>query len=331
MERRSLRLERGLRAVENEPVFKDYRPEFLSEGGDQLVFTLPGHPQSVVKVRKEWIKQIILSPDLHNVSFSDAPSDYRDIVFAELQDERARFLTLKKYFPDMVLQERFSIVRLPVDDRIVREVFDDISLSQKIFIDVPVRIQERKDLKCGEFVSLTHGYVGVKNNFSLDQFLNSLASLLFTQKPLRHYSHMLVLLSTLRQAFPRGQQLNEVMCNFVESAALYTQNEDQILDVVGTNNIVLDRGETDLPRVTFLDALCPRSGLTFSRFRSTVNYAGKRDLRGRELNDIKNGLHYARFMSSLAYEFAPQCVAAFCVPELAGQRALINVYRALYS
>lgn len=276
-----------LNAADNKLV-KKYRPKFLAKGGEHIIYEIPGHPESVVKVETWSLKKIQeenvrrgLPPDAMDPEMLLKTQEYLDL-------QRGRHKKLTEHFGrEHVLPLKQYLLKVPVTEKFVRQAHQGYAPKDAEQVKeawAVVRVQKRApEFEDPEHMSITAGYAESKvmggDREIMKQYERVRAALVLGDPKARYSTqdfHAMLPPKTaqmLRQA-KKDPGLGAALRDFVGRAMDYAEDTGEILDLAGSENVTLFQEEGTW-RYRLVDALYPGAGapdqLNRETFLRTVN------------------------------------------------------------
>ncbi|PIR83542.1 hypothetical protein COU18_02550 [Candidatus Kaiserbacteria bacterium CG10_big_fil_rev_8_21_14_0_10_51_14] len=248
-----------LRGIESD-VFVRYKPEYISRGGDHLVYRIPDHPNVVVKA--SWKKAVDIFREAQSRALGDdAARSYAEERFStDVRQKNTDVRNLRRYFgEEHTLPERRYLMQVPISQSILEQLLRDyyqgkepppvlvknIEGVQNLWTSVSVQKKcnelldpARLSFCFGRFLedtspdedyytAITHALLyGSNHTISTREFL------LFQDKsPSKGLTHLI-------ERAQSDPGLKSQLIDFVKKAITYADNEGRILDLIGKDNVI---------------------------------------------------------------------------------------------
>ncbi len=299
------RVNQEIKKIEDNVLVEKYKPSFLGMGGEQMVFALEDHPDSVLKVNMQALHRVL---ELGFID-KDLSEEAKGKVSNFIKKDKERSNLLKQHFGKSYLPERAALVGLPLTKALVAEAFMDHShLVQKFpegvhDVSSVVRIQkkapeeinstgaetisfryiERDRLSEDEYELLCKMLIGESVSFEKDQFEKTLS--------LEGIS--------LVKKIKEDEEFKTIVKDFVEKSITYTEETGEVLDLAGGDNVVFYERGGDAA-YTLIDAKYPREGMVelSKGFYEELKQGG--ELKYWNLLVLANFFNYVRTINGLA-------------------------------
>jgi len=281
-------------------LIEHYKPEFLGEGGNNIVFAIPKHPRVVVKMDKGLRAKI--QSYLQEKQLSEPDEGLRHHAQTYIQEYASRVKELATFFPPLsILRERIFLAKIPLPGN--RTETGKREVEPRLGWGI-VRVQEKIPDGADQVVSLHSPYPErrkpeQRNSERYSRVTEALSrgadpakeDIAWIQPNLQYYLNRAGVDHVFRSA----------LTDFVERAVQYTEKTGQILDLVGMDNLVLlHAADKNAWRFVLVDVLPSRpftireAEEAFDRFRQTGEW-------NPELySKVLNALHWARCINGLA-------------------------------
>ncbi|MCC7523057.1 hypothetical protein IT407_04670 [Candidatus Uhrbacteria bacterium] len=284
-------------------ILKKYPAHFLAKGGEHFVYEIgskeTGDLRDVVVKGSAQMAQV-MTRELEDKGVekpSDLPFERQEIFKRYLHEDEQKYLALRKTFgADHVMPQRRYIMNVPINEDIAEEIFGEESDKEDCW--TLVTLQKRaKELSESKFAILDMGTEYVERSpVGPSEYARGKA-----ESSLDRRSSIL-----LMQAM-KDPQLREQVEDFVKKAVTYTENEHEILDLIGSRNVYFYKKEQDdgtsrwsyrildgfyaKPRIKILD-----------KAKAAIGYFEEHgELKNKsEANVLMNALAYARSINAMA-------------------------------
>lgn len=238
---------RELGKIENELMLDQYHPQYLAHGGEHIIFSIPGHPNSVIKVQRNLLARLIYEKLKAGLPIDSEPEDFEQQKDEFLKKERQVNRDLKKYFGKAVLGERPYHLKVPVTKALMNETeFQPIAKRMPegtVQVSALVRIQEKAPQEAtdenakGPNVNYLEGDVldstGMKNYEDLNSVLLDNRGELPEEIPMNMGKRTHELIDLTKE----DQELRQVVKDFVERVITYTEDTGEVIDIGGKDNV----------------------------------------------------------------------------------------------
>ena len=286
------------------PILEHYQPQYLAKGGEHIVYKVPNHPEVVVKVIVETVKKIFKYNIENKLPADSLSSGLKSISQEYIKKEANRFKQLENYFgKDHVLQQRKQLSRLPVNERILMQLFKShppanikevygVTMVQTM---APEASDERR-------IEITSGY-WEKSDVDADIYREITNPLLIGQDIDSHRLESVALSAPLQKVLEKVKAdpvFSEQLTQFIKQCIIYTQETGEILDLVGNDNVIFSdqSGEWNYK---LIDALYPKTDQMLGRIQAVIRKLSLKELITPEDNNhLLNGVNYIRFINGLA-------------------------------
>lgn len=238
--------------TEKHPKYEHYQPRLLSIGGEHIVYGIENHPKIVFKVSKILLKQY-LSPYLRSRDDVLLRRRIEKGLEERCQQERVKLDQLAEYFgQEHLVREKINIVPLPLSQEMIGDILGQNEKNIPEMIEVPIvaRIQRAVDLKSSEVLDIQSGYAENKmddNEVSKTAYREG--STLWTRAAhdtdrafdgrLLERAQKSTSLGRLLVRLEKDGALRAEVTDFVRKAITLSQETGGILDLAGTNNVII--------------------------------------------------------------------------------------------
>ena len=284
---------------------KRYRPLYLGNGAEQIVYEIPGRPNVVVKVNSE----VMAGIQKRNGS-GDLKVEIAEKLEEMLAHQRKRYAVLRGHYgPEHTLGLKQFLLKVPVTPDIIRAIHHDDPPSgaeREKEAWAFVSIQERaKEFDDPDHLSVTSAYLENRTDdrAAYDRITCALAeggseAEIDWDEYFEMYSWQRDFFDTLKQS----EGLRETIADFVRKTQVYTQATGEILDLGGGENVTVYQ-EGGKWNYHLVDALYPSMAST-KQFENAKR-AVEKLLRGEtpdadERSDLLNAVNFTRTMNALA-------------------------------
>jgi hypothetical protein len=293
-----------------------YKPELIGVGGLQLVYQLPDFPDNVIKVGGfEVLAAIEAGYDTY-LSAKDLEE--------KVETENARIKNLSAYFgADHVLDQSHHLLKVPINRRIVSEIFKSFSRGLNIdpgvtdfsgnYIWSVVTVQQKcRELSDPKRLSVVAGYAekrlthpsyfrNVYGKVTSESVfnLNSMNSINFMD-----LTAVQTYLAFLVEEVSENEGLRHALQDFTRRAIKYTNKTGEILDLAGSDNIIVVRDAQGNWNYKITDGLFPSRGRAMVRqageYLSLVANGNSGRLDKGDILVLMNTLNYTRTVNGFA-------------------------------
>ena len=300
---------------DDHPLYGEYEPRFVSQGGEHLVFTILGHEKIVFKVAHNMIEATL--HDVESLEGTGGALAERTLRHQAVV-ARAKLADIEEFFGrEHMARQRVSTMNLPIPAHILQDLYKskDIPPHGQSIVTLPVvvRIQEAIDLREREtLLDLTSSYAEEKlsddpSELELysqgsDQWvLNHESPKNFDRKTFSGCLQSPALEKIMALAENNGA-FREVLMDFVARAIEFSQNTYEFLDLAGKNNVVfMKSGESW--QYLLIDAAYPGAdtGVLLRGQQALYSYiTGQKVLSEEDVYALYNALNYTRTINALA-------------------------------
>lgn len=209
----------------------NYRPEFIANGNEHFVYSIPDHPDIVVKVNKFSILANIDWCKINEASLEDYMnnSEVNETVEGRIKESNEGLSMLKKYFgKERLPDSRYVKIKVPVFPSMLRgtNLEGDETLSEAYAVAL---VQSKID-GFEEKESLHTWYA---KSESADEYLRNTLSCLFPEEENIYPNH------NTAQENQEYESRTEAVRDFVIKAIKYSNETGKILDLAGQGNVLL--------------------------------------------------------------------------------------------
>ncbi|PIR63208.1 MAG: hypothetical protein CO156_04395 [Candidatus Pacebacteria bacterium CG_4_9_14_3_um_filter_40_12] len=304
----------NLSQVENKRIQK-YQPKLEGYGGRQVVFSFPDHPNIVGKVE---MKPLLQAVEVAVTGGDEA--ELRAQFESDKRDREQQLAVLQNYFgSEHVLKQTFSVIKIPVNADILASV-------QKIIGDGSERVSQLQSFE-GEYVWSSISFqekADVVHNPSKITLTAGLAELRPVVTPMYQSAYDRVtraslynlneqgtvqvadlekihpFLSKLLESIKNDEELRTVVAEFVTRAIKYTNETGTIVDIIGQDNVVFFRDESNAWDYKLIDALYDQPISAVSNSITRIAEQEQVTLSLAEDASLRNTLNSIRVINALA-------------------------------
>lgn len=297
-------IQQEVKEIELYPLIGHYKPEFLGESAEHAVFELAGHPNIVAKIRTREGAQIIQYNQEKGMPPDMLDAKVKEDIERKMKEDEGRFLLLKEYFPNSFLNERQTVMQIPMTNSLARTLFGIAIPSydgvKTYTIPMRVRFQERipKEAQVPEAVDTRFRYMErlAEIDDALYERLHGVLDGKITgEEYLSSWHTGRRMIETLRT----NDGAKKVMRDFVQRAIEYSQDTGEILDLAGVHNIILFPSHGAW-RIVLPDGMYPQKDLWSDAREVAESYERHEELNSEDANKLMNALNYARTINALA-------------------------------
>lgn len=291
--------------VEHELVSK-YNPRFIGEGGKQLVYEVDGHPDTVIKISKRSIQDVIDANIAAGRPADVLSDDTRRHLEGEIEKENARHSKLKKFFgPEHVPTQRMFLCKVPVTPKILNIIYgkEPPATSGEVWC---IATAQRRKYALEDRHKFPVRVTGIEHGSPNPSLYNRLIGhLVFGQEPekrvtadefFRLYNGQEV--KRLWDEAQKDDRLRAALVDFVERTIEYAEQIKEMPDLVGKDNVVFHWEGNAKWTYTMIDAVYPeteaidRASLNLSEFfsRGSMPYGKEIFMRALNFTSTINGL-----------------------------------------
>lgn len=295
-----------------------YKPEFLARGGEHLVYTIPEHPNVVVKASWHKIKDI-----LHHAYTKDFVMTENEIKSYVEENYKEDILkknleagNLQEYFGSKhTLTERRYLMSVPITQEILQRLFQDdylgreLSENTKNISSVWTHISIQKFTKeaqnpnrlslcfggypewypvnLNEYEEITNSLVsGESDKISVGKFLE------FQDLSKEKY------LSKLVENTSVDESIKDTLIDFIKLAIKYTKEKGQTLALAGEDNVIFYK-ENSAWTYLLIDAIPIPTEPIYKRAEEIIFNAGDSIIESDKAT-IFRCLNYVRVINGVA-------------------------------
>lgn len=294
-------IDKVLRVIEDDETLNAYRPSFLGEGGEQIVFDIPHHPEVVAKVHRYTLLSTLAGHNRDGVPLDEATENERREFEEIVENNKKVYYHMREYFGDAVLKERQIITHVPVTTEVLRTVFGDHlpEVSEGVHRVLTVlRIQERVP-DAVQDAAIDIGFQYLEDSRITNEQYEHLHGVLFGKLSGAEYLQSFPAGVCLLEAMVKDPELQATIRKFVEQAVRFTVETGEMLDLAGSHNAIVYRSE-DHWQVMLPDAMYPQRGRWSDAREALEDLAQGRDISGEQGNALMNGFNFAGLMNALA-------------------------------
>jgi hypothetical protein len=304
-------------------VVKKYKPKFLGKGGENLVYEAEGHKDVVIKAMKQPLAEQLAFNTKQGLETGDESLYVDELREGRLKRERERFQKLREAFGEHVLPQKFFVVEVPVGQKVLEEL---IVVAGYSGADLPKKaesgwtiasVQKRAHvLEDARRLSLTGGNVEpvlIKSGRYHDPITrdvyrhvtDNLMSPEIAEKSSVYEEDIRQLMggsgfANLIKIAVRDEGLADALRDFQKRAVLFSEKNDDILDIAGKDNIVFHRDQDGAWTYTIIDGLYPFDTKVLSKGREALI---KMDIGiradSKEQNTFMQSVNYVRVVNGL--------------------------------
>ncbi|PIR47488.1 hypothetical protein COV06_03495 [Candidatus Uhrbacteria bacterium CG10_big_fil_rev_8_21_14_0_10_50_16] len=303
----------GIEAIKDQELISRYQPTYLGMGGEQVVFGIEGHPNSVIKVHKHTFGQVLNYNRTEGILDHVLSPEARSYLELRLARDRESQWLLAKHFSEHTLPERQYVQQLPVTRQLQTAIQDRWSTFDPLPDGVhqlwtTIRVQKRLPVEAtkeGGAISLATPYLEESIfDDGLEEYRENISILLdgaslddtgLLDECLPH---------TILDAMDGDPALRDILRDFTERAIQYTEDSGELLDIAGDWNVVVFKKENEKGEMVW-DYLLPdvkypaRESVSRGRMGiETLLDGGASD--PEQENTILNTVAYTRFVNALA-------------------------------
>ena len=302
---------------------KRYEPKFLGKGGEHLVYVVKNHPDVVIKAQKESLAKTMALNKASGLETDADSAAVEELRHNKLLEERKRYQKLREVFGDHVLPQKFFVMEVPVGKAVRDELHE---LPNLYHLNIPeqaeagwtiVSVQKRAEALKDEsrlsmgganlevylsksrkisdpatrnlYRRVTDGLMDRESAESSDVNAEDL-KLLMTDTRLR----------PLLQKAESDPDLAEVIADFQKKAVLFSEKNDDILDIAGRDNVVFHLNKHGAWTYTIIDGLYPFDTLILKKGREAlVRFEMGRETTSMEGNAVFQSVNYVRVINGL--------------------------------
>lgn len=228
-----------------------YKPEYLAQGGEHLVFEIPDHPHIVIKVSMESITESLnwqQSSGETAQAYAGNPDVQRELRHRIEMAEQAYRGVLEHFQSEHVLPQRYITFTVSITPEIIAQLARDYYKEEVVSMG-------------GDFPSAVH-VVALVQQKSVEMQSDQVESLfdygyVVTDKSVEEeMEHFIFPATPARETSQDDDAKQKAKKDFVSRAIAYTKATGRILDIAGPNNVIFK--ETDA-KMTYLlvDAVHP--------------------------------------------------------------------------
>ncbi len=296
-----------------------YAPEYLGAGGENIVYEIPGRPDIVVKSSKFGLYESLA----HDPDSANAESVEDSILLMDLRDnlllDAATRRKLFEYFGrEHVPPQKKFIMKVPVNEEILKEagrygqIRKDVDEAWTI-----VTVQRKQELPKGNHVSANIGNLE-RSILLYRKPGNKTYKLYEDEEYMREYervSDALVMgkddditveqitevirssgLASVASHANKDPEFKQALREYVEKAIDFAEATGEIMDIVGTDNTVFVK-ENSQWTYKLLDPIYPFDTQLLERARKV--YLGEY-ISGNESNVLFQGINFVRGLNAFA-------------------------------
>jgi hypothetical protein len=301
-----------------------YSPVFLGAGGENLVYEIPGRPDLVVKANKKTIYDTLVKDPMSDVYTEEdiGRSGALRELKTKLEYDRDALRELREYFGGHLLKQRKFLKKVPVTQDILKGIEDQFDAKGRNANIFPTDAQEAWTiLTLQEKITLPENALAPNTAYverafverkwdkdavkreeyekNTDMLLNSETVLETTGEDFIKFMRMEPL-AKLAERMKSDDGLRAAVKDFVTRAIAYASDTGEVLDVVGSGNIVFyqqDGAWTYLlvdPIYPFDDHVLKRGREAYTSGKSRTEFSG------REMNTLLHSVVFTRYINGLA-------------------------------
>jgi hypothetical protein len=298
-------------------IIEHYQPQYLGKGGEHFVYSAKDHPDSVIKVSTQTLKQIINYNRQHALPLDGIPEEARGYATEYLRIESDRLQKFRSHFGnEHVLNQRKYLMQVPVNETILKAIYKgsstDTPQTQEAW--AVVTIQQRADeISDPEHLSVTASYAEFsqdRDNPEYQEDYKHVTDTLLQPKEgstpfnrvafLKLHPHLEPIIADA----DNDPELKKVLAEIVTRSVSYSNTTGETLDLAGGDNLVIFKKDGKW-NYRLLDAMYPNGGhdttkmIEDSRLAFTKLAQGQ-EIDQRERNLLLNTVNYARAINGFA-------------------------------
>lgn len=327
----------GFAEVEHDLAEK-YTPYFLAEGGENIVYEIPGHPDVVLKGSKKILYDVLSDPEGEKVALEKAA---KRIV----RERELRSKLIKHFGAEHLLPQKQFLLKVPVTSDILEhtEAAYERFFRRTIPHDVKeawtyVTIQKKQELKQGEYENPKAQYIDLamltaKPNQKNPPFFDPLVRGDFefvTESLMRgdrtqainEYQFANLMdspwLARMLKEMRSDSELRDTVRDFVGKCIRFSEDTGEIIDFIGKDNIIFFKKNGHWT-YKLLDPLFPFYDHVLEEAREifvATKGEGARDMDNEKMNKIMQAALYVRMVNGLAMASKSETFLDFLPEEL---------------
>ncbi len=280
-------------------LIEHYRPEFVAEGGNHIVYRIPKHPNVVVKVHRTSFEQVQAYLQEHGLTTPDAY--LRSEAKKRIDSVREERTELARFFPrTSVLREQIFFAQIPVPSP--RQPDGDRPVSDQLGWGL-VRVQRAIPRTAVLPQSLDSPYPERR----LPKLQNETHYWKATDALLKGApcatEDIYWIQRNIKSHIDRAEQDTQyriVLEDFVRRLILYTNSTNRILDLVGKDNVVFLQTLDKNWRYLLVDVLYEARLTTKHVLKASQQIIAGATCTDLERSILTNGLQAVRIVNGLA-------------------------------
>lgn len=286
------------------PVIEHYQPQYLAQGGEHIVYQIPDHPNVVAKVLADSVRTVIGTNAERGLPADTLTDELRESGAEYIKKESDRFSKLKDVFgKEHVLNQKKSIAKLPINEKILEELFHGNPPAHPEEVYGIVVVQEAaQEFRDKNRLTVVSGYAE-KSDINPELYHSVNAKLLLGEDvskeeflELQSNNHLVKLLEKSES----DDSLKKAIKDFVVHAIEYTEKTGETLDLAGSDNVIFfDKDGTW--NYKLVDALYPQRSDMIERTKNAIEQIQMMGItEPQNTNILMNSLNYIRTINGLA-------------------------------
>ncbi len=259
---------------------KRYQPKYIGKGGENLVYQAKNHQGVVIKAQKLPLAKSMAWNKAHGLETGDDSQAVEELRTRELLEQRERQQEMLEVFGDQVLKQRYFVMQVPVGEAVREELHESPNLYH---VQIPekadagwtiVSIQERA--KCladsrrlsvgGANLEKTMQKNGTYNHPAMRDLYCHVTDSLLSAERAEQAEVDAEDLGRLMKGTPfepllkkalADPDLAEKLADFQKKAVEFSVKNEEILDILGTDNVVFYHDEHGMWTYQIIDGLYP--------------------------------------------------------------------------
>lgn len=301
-------------------MIQQYKPRFLSRGGEHIVYLVDGHPSLVIKASTYKIKDSVLYITNNKLDYNDPllETKARDEYSEEIRCKNDEIRSLRTFFgAEHILKERRYLMKVPVTPTLLKEIFSKdyykrpLPEAAKEIKEVwtHVVVQEFSEAPKEESrMSMTYGFFVEDSNIDIQKYKEVTDSVMGSTLSVFNKEDFLGLqdhsknksLSKIIELAEDDLSLKNLLKSFVSATIKYAENTGQILALAGEDNVLFYK-DGEVWNYVLVDALPNSHDPIFNITKEIGQKITDRiTLTAEECEYLKRGLNFVRTINGVA-------------------------------
>lgn len=303
---------------------KRYKPKFLGKGGENLVYEVPGRNYFVIKAQKMPLAETMAWNEASGLETGDESIAVEELREGKLLEERKRYQSLKEVFGDHVLDQRFYVMQVPIGEAVREELNQSpqlhrFNIPEKAdagwtVVSIQKRAEAMKDTRRlsmgGANLEASLAKTGrMKGEPNMREIYDrvtdasmskeSTENATFSNAEFEYLMESTRLDAILRKS-ERDPELRAALADFQKKAVEFSEKNQDIMDFIGTDNIVFHHDQDGSWTYTIIDGLYPFATKVLQKGgEAFVKHEMGLKLTSKDENVVIQSINYVRIINGL--------------------------------